>query len=135
MRASVERAETSLGRRWDGNSERLTASLTLLARQNGFGPDDTLEAGFNRATPTRQPGQTVFLNRTGGNASPDPYANRAQMETAQALAQSPEATYRHLDTYNQTQLQAQEQARTLAPQIPPQNPGGPDTPQPPSMKH
>lgn len=131
VRAGVERAETALGRGWDENSERLTASLTLLVKQKGYDEDDTFEVGFSTTTPTSmpQPGELVFLNRVGGNVSPDPYANRAQMETAKAIGQPADAVYRNLDAYNlnQAQLQAQEQALTPT-QQPDQAPSGPVDP-------
>lgn len=131
VRAGVERAEAALGRGWDQNSERLTASLTLLAKQKGFGQDDRFEVGFSTTTPTPkpQPGELVFLNRVGGNVSPDPFANRAQAETAGAIARPADAVYRDLEALNQTQaqLQAQEQARLLTQPLD-QSPKGPDDP-------
>lgn len=137
VRAGVERAETGMGRTWDDNSDRLTASLTLLAKQKGYGPDDRFEVGFSTRTPTSvpQPGELVFLNRVG-SVSPDPAANRAEMQTTQALAQPADATFRNLDAYNQAQRETQ--ARTVE-QQPTQTPagpttGGPDDPQPPVLK-
>lgn len=127
VRAGVERAETSMGKGWDENSERLVASLTLLAKQKGFGENDKLEVGFSTRTPTSipQPGELVFLNRIGGNASPDPRANWGQMDTMQAIARPVDAVYRDLETYNQAQ--EQEQARSQA-QHPNQTANEPDDP-------
>ena len=130
VRAGVERAEAALGRGWDDNSERLTASLTLLAKQKGFGPEDKFEVGFSTRTPTAttQPGELVFLNRVSGNVSPDPFANRAEMDTASAIARPADAVYRDLDAHNQAQAQLQARTPTQQPDPTDQSPKGPDDP-------
>ncbi len=127
VRAGIEQAEAKMGKGWDENSERLTASLTLLAKKQGFGGEDRFEVGFSITTPTStsQPGERVFLNRIGGNVSPDPYANRAQTDTAQAIAQPTDAVYRDLDAYKQEQREAL--LRTSTQQLG-LTPEGPDDP-------
>lgn len=127
VRAGVERAEAALGRGWDDNSERLAASLTLLAKQKGFKEDDKFEIGFSKttATSTPEPGELVFLNRIGGNVSPDPAANRAQMDTAQAIARPADAVYRELDVHNQAQALAQARTPSQEPDRTPDGPGDP----------
>jgi hypothetical protein len=116
VRSGVAQAEQALGKGWDDNSERMTASLTLLARQSGFSERDQLSVGFNRPTGTHQGGELAFVYRDGATASPDPYANRAHMTTSEAIARPAQETYQQLQEQTaqqaQTQrtVQAQEQA-------------------------
>ncbi|WP_369977829.1 XVIPCD domain-containing protein [Xanthomonas bundabergensis] len=116
VRSGVAQAEQALGKGWDDNSERMTASLTLLARQSGFNERDQLSVGFNKPTATHQGGELAFVYRDGATASPDPYANRAQMPTSEAIARPAQETYQQLQEQTaqqaQTQrtVQAQEQA-------------------------
>lgn len=86
IRNGVVGLEKALGKTWDDNSERLTASLALLAKQKGYGERDNLSVMFNDPTPTLRGGELVFLHRTGDTASPDPHANRAHLTTSDAIA-------------------------------------------------
>ena len=113
VRTAVERAETAMGKKWDDNSERLSASLYGLAREKGFGPGDELRVAFNASTTTRQAGEIVFLQRDGAGASPDPYANRAHMTTQDALANSPDAMFRMVAAQDAERIQAQQVAQQL----------------------
>lgn len=128
VRGGVAQAEQAIGKGWDDNSERMTASLTLLARQNGFSERDQLSVGFNRPTAAHPGGELAFVYRDGHTASPDPYANRAQMPTSEAIARPAQETYQQLQEQSlqqaQTQrtVQAQEQAtqaqtQAQAPQV------------------
>lgn len=109
IRNSVVELETGLGKRWDDSSERLTASLTVLAKQNGFTERDELAVMFNQQTPTLRAGELVFLHRTGASASVDPAANRAHMTTSEALAEPAQARYQQaVDISAQSQTQAQQ---------------------------
>jgi putative chitinase len=112
VRDEVAKAETAIGKPWDNDSERLTASLFGLAREKGFSADDNLKVGFNRPTATYGAGELVFVYREGGNTSPDPYANRAQMATSAALSQPVDETYRRIGL----EAQAQQQTQALAQQ-------------------
>ncbi|QNH23401.1 hypothetical protein HEP73_04354 [Xanthomonas sp. GW] len=128
VRSGVAQAEQALGKGWDDNSDRMTASLTLLARQSGFSERDQLSVGFNRPTGAHQGGELAFVYRDGATASPDPYANRAHMTTSEAIARPAQETYQQLQEQTaqqaQTQrtVQAQEQAtqaqtQAQAPQV------------------
>jgi len=126
VRSGVAQAEQAIGKGWDDNSERMTASLTLLAKQSGFSERDQLSVGFNRPTATHPGGELAFVYRDGHTASPDPYANRAQMPTSEAIARPAQETYQQLQEQSlqqaQTQrtVQAQEQAtqtQVQAPQV------------------
>lgn len=110
VRTGVASAEQSLGKGWDDDSERMTASLTLLAKQKGFSERDDLTVAFNRPTPEYRGGELAFVYRGGATASPDPYANRAQMPTGEAIARPAQETYQQLQQYNQ-QAEAQRQVQ------------------------
>ncbi|MEB2232093.1 XVIPCD domain-containing protein [Xanthomonas sp. LMC-A-07] len=127
LRRGVAEAEQALGKDWDDNSERMTASLTLLAKQNGFTDRDQLSVGFNRATAAHQSGELAFVYRDGPTASPDPHANRAHMTTQEAIARPAQDTYQQLQEQNaqhahtQRTVQAEQpdhaQAQTPSPQV------------------
>ncbi|MCW0369096.1 XVIPCD domain-containing protein [Xanthomonas sacchari] len=133
VRSGVAQAEQAIGKGWDDNSERMTASLTLLARQNGFSERDQLAVGFNRPTAAHQGGELAFVYRNGGDVSPDPYANRAHMPTSEAIARPAQETYQQLQQLGaqqgqgQAQRQAQEQEQAL--QASQQGPTRTDPPQ------
>ncbi|WP_082559748.1 XVIPCD domain-containing protein [Lysobacter sp. Root559] len=58
-RAAVQRLDASLGRTWDPASERMSASLACLARQNGLtGIDHVVLSGQGRES---RPGENVFV--------------------------------------------------------------------------
>ncbi|AJC47628.1 hypothetical protein SB85_12025 [Xanthomonas sacchari] len=130
VRSGVAQAEQAMGKGWDDNSERMTASLTLLARQSGFSERDQLSVGFNRPTAAYQGGELAFVYRSGGDVSPDPYANRAHMPTSEAIARPAQETYQQLQQLGaQQQGQAQRQAQEQALQASQQGPAQPDPPQ------
>lgn len=112
VRSGVAQAEQALGKPWDDNSERMTASLALLAKQSGFSERDQLSVGFNRPTAAYQGGELAFVYRDGATASPDPYANRAQMPTSEAIARPAQDTYQQLQQH--TPQQAQERSMVQA---------------------
>ena len=107
-RAAVERLESSFGRPWDENSERLAASLTLLAKRNGL--EEIREAAFNQSTPAKQAGELVFITR---DSSPDPAANRAVMSTSEAIAVRAPDTFARLETLNESLQYERAQALAL----------------------
>lgn len=113
VRSAVERMETSIGKQWDENSERLSASLYGLAREKGFAPDDSLRVAFNEPTATRHGGEIVFLQRDGTGASPDPFANRTHMATQDALANSPDATLRMVAAQDAERVLAQQATQQI----------------------
>ncbi|MET7142469.1 hypothetical protein M3S04_13290 [Xanthomonas sp. PPL139] len=129
VRTGVAQAEQAIGKGWDDNSERMTASLTLLARQNGFSERDQLSVGFNRPTASHQGGELAFVYRSGGDVSPDPYANRAHMPTSEAIARPAQETYQQLQQLGAQQGQAQRQAQEQALQASQQGPTRNDPPQ------
>lgn len=86
LRAGVVGLDSQAGKGWDDASERLYASLLVLSKEKGFGPDDKLQVGFNLETSKYGAGELIHVERTGLSASPDPAANRAWIPTADALA-------------------------------------------------
>ena len=64
----------------------MTASLYKAARESTFTGSDHIHVAFNQQTDRYQPGEFVFLQRTGAGASPDPYANRVGLSTTEAIA-------------------------------------------------
>ncbi|UKE73443.1 XVIPCD domain-containing protein [Xanthomonas graminis] len=118
VRSGVAQAEQALGKDWDDDSERMTASLTLLARQSGFSERDQLSVGFNRPTAALQGGELAFVYRDGATASPDPYANRAHMTTSEAIARPAQETYQQLQAYTAQQQATQAQTQAQSAQVP-----------------
>lgn len=93
VRNAVARTETTMGKPWDEHSERLAASLSVLADRKDFRPTDDILVSFNFPVPGRASGEYVFVHRQGAGASSDPYANRAGMDTQQALARPAQETF------------------------------------------
>ena len=109
IKSSVQQLVQGMGKTWDDKDDRLTASLTLLAKRSGFSEMDQLAVMFNNPTESRRGGELVFLHRTGPDASNNPAANRAHMATADALAEPAQARYQQaVDTPTKAQAQAQQ---------------------------
>ena len=87
IRTAVARTEAEHGRPWDRNSEALCGLLMVAACKAGFTENDSLSVQLSQATSTQPAGELAFLERSGSNASPDPYANRTSVPTA-AVAQA-----------------------------------------------
>ncbi|MEI2428808.1 XVIPCD domain-containing protein [Lysobacter yananisis] len=86
LRAQVRELDRLAGKGWDEQSERLSASALVMAKECGFTAQDELRLVFNRRSDDFAAGTLLHLSRQGANASPDPYANRAHMPVADALA-------------------------------------------------
>jgi len=84
LRAQVRELDRAAGKGWDEQSERLSASALVMAKERGFAAQDDLRLAFNRRSDAA--GGLLHLSRQGESASPDPYANRAHMPVAEALA-------------------------------------------------
>ncbi len=78
---AVMRLESSLGRTFDHNSERLAASSACLAREAGLTRIDHVV--LSTQTPTSHAGERVFVVQGELN---DPTHSRAHMSTTQAIA-------------------------------------------------
>lgn len=87
---AVAQMEAGLGVAWNGNSERVAACVGRLAYQHGF--DGIVAVGPNRATADHAAGELICVQ--GRSSSPDPYANRAIVATADAMATPVEESQR-----------------------------------------
>lgn len=117
LRDCVGALDAQTGKAWDGNSERLCASVFMLAKQKGFTAVDDLRVAFNLPTDRLQAGELVHLYRVGPDTSPDPFANRAHMRTEDALLMPADARYQQAQDVGLARTEAlhlaaqQEQAR------------------------
>ncbi len=122
LRSSVAGLDEKANKPWDERSERMLASAYKMAVEAGFKPDDKVAVALNLPTATQSAGETMFVMRSGPGASPDPYANRAQMPTSEALAASQQQHYlaanQTRDMQEQTRLQELAQARDRGPDDP-----------------
>lgn len=85
----VRDLDRSVGKSWDDNSERLSASLLVLATQKGFTAQDDVRVASNIPTETVTGGELVHIWRCG-HSSPDPASNRAHLPMHEALSMSAE---------------------------------------------
>ena len=102
IRTGVERLDSRSQHAWDESSERMTASLLVLAKQNGLERVDHIVLSEQRGS--LQKGENVFLVQ--GQLA-DPAHTRAMMTTNDAMS-TPEAdSYRNLEALNQQKAQEQ----------------------------
>ncbi|MEB1628473.1 XVIPCD domain-containing protein, partial [Xanthomonas campestris pv. campestris] len=93
---------------WDASSERMTASLLALAKEEGMSRVDHVV--LNNPAPQLAGGEKVFVVQ---GALDDPAHRRAHMPTVDAV-QTPESqSFDRLQAINQTQAQAREQQQAL----------------------
>ncbi|WP_394538091.1 hypothetical protein PRJ39_19525 [Lysobacter enzymogenes] len=115
LRGQVRDLDRQSGNAWDEGSERLAASALMMAKEKGFALLDAPQLAFNRQGGGLGAGEILHLFRSRPDASPDPYANRTHMPTAQALAVPVEQRYRQAEAIGpapsaQTRLAQQELA-------------------------
>jgi hypothetical protein len=115
LRSSIAKLDENADKPWDERSDRMVASAYKMAVEAGFKPGDKVDVALNLPTDKLPGGVTMFVMRTGPGASPDPFANRAQMPTSEALAAAPEQQYlaanQARDTQEQRRLQELAQVR------------------------
>ncbi|MFC5571368.1 XVIPCD domain-containing protein [Lysobacter yangpyeongensis] len=121
IRDGVRELDHQAGKPWDERSERLSASLLVLAGEKGFTAQEDVRVAFNQPTSNLKAGELVHVFRTASH-SPDPAANQAHMSTAQALATPAEESYRQLDAVRQSQTEAPQVAQQQDLQRDPTNP-------------
>lgn len=109
LRAGVVGLDSQAGKGWDDASERLYASLLVLSKEKGFGPDDKLQVGFNIQTNKHNAGELIHVERTGPGRSPDPAANRAWVPTADALATPAQESFRKAEAIAPPALAVEQQ--------------------------
>ncbi|MEB1529025.1 XVIPCD domain-containing protein [Xanthomonas sp. WHRI 7945] len=106
-RSAVHRLDASLGRASDDASERMTASLAGLARENGLTRIDHVV--LSEKTERRAAGENVFVVQGALN---DPAHLRAHMSTEQAVATPVQESMQRLQELEQRQVLAQAQEQT-----------------------
>lgn len=116
VRGAVEQLDRHVGKPWDQQSERMTASALALAVEKKFDPKDDIRLVFNQPSASLASGETVHVYRVG-HANPDPAAHLASMKTADALSIPVEDRYRQVETTRlaqseQAQREQQEQVRS-----------------------
>lgn len=104
-RDAMQRLETTLGRQFDQNSERMAASAACLAQDSGLSRVDHVL--LSNATETKRQGETFFVVQ-GDPANPA--HRRAHMPTEQALNAPLEASLQRLQGVD---APAQAQARSV----------------------
>lgn len=114
IRDSVRGLEQGMGKSWDEQSERLSASALSMAVTSKFGPGDDVKVALNRFTDQNAAGELLFVYREGRGASPDPAANYAHMPVSQALSLPATERYGQAQAMREAQSveqQAQETAK------------------------
>lgn len=104
IRAGVERLDAEHGKPWDESSQRMTASLLVLAKEQGLSRVDHVV--LNNPTENLARGESVFIVE---GAMDDPAHRRGHMNTMDAL-RAPEAQSLHrADALGQSQAASLEQ--------------------------
>jgi len=104
IRAGVERLDAEHGKPWDESSQRMTASLLVLAKEQGLSRVDHVV--LNNRTQSLARGERVFIVE---GAMDDPAHRRGDMGTMDAI-RAPEAESLHrADALNQSQAPGLEQ--------------------------
>lgn len=105
MRAGIGEIDRQIGKPWDDHSDRMSASALMLAAEKKFNAGDDIWVGLSQQRERHAAGEMLLVRRTGGNLSPDPHENRAEMSTAAALAQPAEQRYQQVDAIRQAQAE------------------------------
>lgn len=85
IRDGVRGLDTRVGKSWDDYSDRLSASLLLMATDKGFTAHDDLRVASSTGFDAANGGQLLHIWRCG-HPSPDPAAHRAHMPMQDALS-------------------------------------------------
>ncbi|MGO1071921.1 XVIPCD domain-containing protein [Lysobacter sp. CA199] len=108
--------EQGVGKPWDDQSERMSASALSMAVAGKFGPGDDVKVALNRPTEQNAAGELLFVYREGRGASPDPAANYAHMPVSQALLTPAPERYEQAQAMRETQAVEQRLAQETAQQ-------------------
>lgn len=101
--AGVREIDRGIGKPWDGDSERLSASAFKLAVAMNCKPGDDIAVGLNRQSSAHAAGALLMVHRQGANASPDPSANFSAMPIGEALAKPADQRLQEADAIRQGQ--------------------------------
>jgi hypothetical protein len=108
IRSKVEQLDAASGRTFDASSERMTASLLTLAKDNGLTRVDHVL--LSEETKNLPAAQNLFVVQ--GDPQ-DPAKLRAHMPTAQAAQQPVQESFAQLETVNQRLAQERSQEQVL----------------------
>jgi len=104
IRAGVERLDAEHGKPWDESSQRMTASLLVLAKEQGLLRVDHIV--LNNPTETLARGERVFIVE---GAMDDPAHRRGHMNTMDALRATEAESLHRADALSQSQAASLEQ--------------------------
>ncbi|HSX64716.1 MAG TPA: XVIPCD domain-containing protein [Pseudoxanthomonas sp.] len=107
IRGGVEKLDAEHGRSWDAVSDRMAASLLVLAKENGLQRVDHVVLSWPNGT--TQHGEKVFVMQGGVD---EPARLLASMKTQDALQVPQSQSFERLEAFNQQQ--AREQALVLS---------------------
>jgi hypothetical protein len=105
---AVRKLDESMGRNTDINSDRMAASLTVLAKQEGIARIDNVV--LSRANDTVKAGENVIVVQ---GKLEDPSHTRAYMSTQQAVNTPVAESFKQLDTLNTQPRQELAQQQSL----------------------
>ncbi|WAH66828.1 hypothetical protein OEG85_00455 [Xanthomonas hortorum] len=108
IRGKVEQLDVANGRIFDATSERMTASLLTLAKDNGLTRVDHVL--LNEKTKDVPAAQTLFVVQ---GEPQDPAKLRAHMPTAEAAQRPLQESFAQLETVNQRLAQERVQEQSL----------------------
>lgn len=109
----VRNLDQQVGKGWDENSERMSASALVMAKRMGFTENDNPQLTFNRPTEKHAAGEILHLSRP--HASADPVADRIHMPTAEALSKPVEERFQQVQDIAQQQERDRQQAQARGP--------------------
>lgn len=104
IKAGVEKLDAQHGRDWDGASQRLTASLLALAKEQGLSRVDHVV--LSQPTDRVSTGERVFLVQGGLS---DPTQQRASMATRDAVNAPEVQSFEKVDLMNQASTKLNQQ--------------------------
>lgn len=107
IRNGVEKLDAEHGRSWDATSDRMAASLLVLAKENGLERVDHVV--LSRQSGRTQNGENVFVVQGGLD---EPAYLRACMKTQEAVQAPQSQSFERLEAFNQRQAQEQALAQS-----------------------
>ncbi|WP_057920592.1 XVIPCD domain-containing protein [Lysobacter capsici] len=115
----VRQQDQKHGRQWDETSERMTASLLVLAKENGLSQVDHVVFSTNKERVAA--GENVFVVQ---GRLDDPAHLRAHMKTDEAVRTPEAASFEKVEAINERMARQTAQAQALG-QMPEEAPKGP----------
>lgn len=115
----VRQQDQQHGRQWDETSERMTASLLVLAKENGLSQVDHVVFSTNKERVAA--GENVFVVQ---GRLDDPSHLRAHMKTDEAVRTPEAASFEKVEAINERMTRQTAQAQALG-QMPEEAPKGP----------